>query len=127
MKLRTSFVLSLVSVVWVAACVFAALETKYNRPCIVVPPGNGSGDCIEKSCQQLLDQPEYYMRRTAKAYRKCGATEYYLNCEQQDPSEITCAVEYKYANEIDCNNKTNGSVLGKYTSVEKSCKKYPWQ
>lgn len=126
MNLRTSFTFSLVFVVWVAACVFA-LATIEKRPCIVVPPGEGTGNCIEESCQQLFDQPEYYKRRIAKTYRKCGSTEYFLNCEQQDPSEFICAVEYRYANPVDCNNKTNGSVLHSYTSGEPSCKKYSWQ
>ena len=135
MKLRTSFVLSLVSVVWVAACVFATLDTMYNRPCLVFYPGAGTGVCAQKSCHEFLDPdlPDvYYVKSYGKKYKKCGDTEFYLNCEQKDPSKTICAVWYRYASKSEClsalgdNGENLGGAWFQGISDAYSCQEHYW-
>ena len=144
MNLRTSFVLSLVSVVWVAACVFAAIETKYNHPCLTKYPGTGTGSgypgihmgCEQFGCRKLNpDNPEdtYYYRTFGIEYKKCGSTEYFLNCEQEEPLNPLCAVCYLYVDEDTCkgdvagDNCHPGELIGSRSSDVPSCREYSWQ
>ena len=132
MKLRTSFVLCLVSVVWVATCVFAYV-THQNRPCLIIYPGTGTGDCAQTSCHEFLD-PDlpnvYYVKSYGKTYKKCGHTEFYLNCKEQDPSSPVCAVWYRYDSECDClcatgdNGENLGSAWHQGHSDEPSCQEH---
>ena len=139
MNLRTSIVLCLVSVAWVATCVFAYV-THEHRPCVVVPPGMGTGDCAQTGCHLLIAADEggdpsiYWVRSFGKEYRKCATNEYYyLDCEEQDPSNPLCAIWYRYENEQDCNNDSPdhvdnlGSLYHTGHSNVPSCQKYPWQ
>lgn len=129
MNLRTSFALCLLFVVWVATCVFAYV-THENRPCLTIYPGAGTGDCAQTSCHEFLDPDDhcvYYVKSKGVEYRKCGSSEYFLNCEEQDPSTSRCAVWYKYCKPENCEQETNGSILYERSSGVPSCKKYSWQ
>ena len=134
MNLRASFTFSLVFVVWVAACVFA-FTTHEKRPCLVKYPGSGTGDCAQTSCHEFLD-PDlsrvYFVKSYGKQYKKCGSSEYYLNCEEKAPSNPVCAVWYRYDTHDDCvsalgdNSENLGGAWHQAHSDKPSCQEYSW-
>ena len=104
MKLRTSFVLSLVLVVWVVTCVFATLTTHNNRPCVVVPVSDLPEGCTPQGCHYYDPDTTdpvppagfYFLRANGLSYRHCGETEYYLDCVEEDPEEPRCLNWHRY-------------------------------
>ncbi len=123
MNLRTSIVLCLVSVAWVATCVFA-LTTYEHRPCLTYPPGTGTGNCAQTSCHEYLDS---YARSVGMEYTKCGDSEYFMNCEEKEPDPAVCATWYRYNTPEDCENDELCYYSYDTNTGEPSCKKYPWQ
>ena len=100
--------LCLVSVVWVATCVFAYV-THEHKPCVVVPVSALSGDCTPVGCHYYDPDTDpappagfYYLRANGLSYRHCGETEYYVNCVEEHPEDTRCLNWHRYTSMNDC-------------------------